>query len=449
MYFVLCAAASFLLLLATYIIYELYINPLSKVPGPKLLALTQLPWFIHNFRGNLPFWLFDLHEQYGPAVRIGPHEVSFLATSLQTWKTIRGKRPEMPKSEGGTGLLSPDLGAEVRSTGASYLIVSSTEVHRRMRGALEPAFRDSALREQEGLLKRHVDKIVLKLHEACAQSKTAIAEVDMEMYFSLFTFDVAGDLLFGKDFAALDNLRHDPWYATFFDTIQAMSFGQVATYYRLAGILTKFTPKRLADSAKLFWETSEKMVDQRLDQGRADGKKDWVSYFEMQSLKDKQSLEGVSRQELHKNAGLLLVTGSDTSGAALSGLLFQLCANRHVYSKLAAEVRGRFGSAEQIGINSVGDCEYLEYCIQESLRLYPPGPATIPHQVNQEGESIEGYHVPVGVSLESDIHRNCPTNTHPDRRRHTSLLHLPQPSKLSQPYILHARTLVPTRQATT
>ena len=384
--------------LAVYCLYQLWLNPLAKVPGPRLLALTQLPWFVHNFRGNLPFWLSNLHEQYGPAVRIGPHEVSFLATSLQTWKTIRGKRPEMPKSEGGTGLLSPDLGAEVSSTGPSYLIVSSTEVHRRMRSALEPAFRDSALREQEGILLKHVDQLVGKVQDACAQASSGAAKVDMELFYSLFTFDLAGDLLFGKDFCALENVRHDAWYATFFDTIQAMSFGQMATYYKLAGILTKLTPKPLADSAKLFWNTSEKMVDQRLDEGRSDGRKDWISYFEMQHEKDSKALEGVSRKELHKNAGLLLVTGSDTSGAAMSGLLFHLCANPKVYEKLVTEVRTRFRSAQEVDMSSIGDCEYLGYCIQESLRLYPPGPATIPHVVNQPGEIIEGFHVPLGVS---------------------------------------------------
>ena len=124
----------------------------------------------------------------------------------------------------------------------------------------------------------------------------------------------------------------------------------------------------------------------------------------MQSRKDGAMLEGVTRKELHKNAGLLLVTGSDTSGAALSGLLFHLCTNLRVYKKLVDEIRGKCSRQQDINIERVGECSYLGCCIQESLRLYPPGPATIPHVVNRPGESIEGFHVPVGVSPSESDH---------------------------------------------
>jgi hypothetical protein len=57
-------------------IRRLYFHPLSKVPGPKLAAVTSLYYTFHEFRGDRHFFVDRLHRRYGPIVRIGPNYIS-------------------------------------------------------------------------------------------------------------------------------------------------------------------------------------------------------------------------------------------------------------------------------------------------------------------------------------------------------------------------------------
>ena len=62
--------------LLAFIIRRVYFHPLSKIPGPKLAALTSLYYTFHEFRGDRHFFIDKLHRKYGHVVRIGPSYVS-------------------------------------------------------------------------------------------------------------------------------------------------------------------------------------------------------------------------------------------------------------------------------------------------------------------------------------------------------------------------------------
>lgn len=71
-----CAAGSVIWLLYA-ILDTLFLSPLAKVPGPKLFALTKWRLALEDWKGRRTQTIHDLHLQYGPAVRVGPNEVSF------------------------------------------------------------------------------------------------------------------------------------------------------------------------------------------------------------------------------------------------------------------------------------------------------------------------------------------------------------------------------------
>jgi hypothetical protein len=59
-----------------FAIRRVFFSPLSKIPGPKLAALTSLYYTFHEIRGYRHFFIDRLHRRYGPIVRIGPSCVS-------------------------------------------------------------------------------------------------------------------------------------------------------------------------------------------------------------------------------------------------------------------------------------------------------------------------------------------------------------------------------------
>ncbi|KAH7116309.1 hypothetical protein EDB81DRAFT_610578, partial [Dactylonectria macrodidyma] len=60
------------------VLYNIFLHPLSSVPGPFLAKFSQA-WRNHKyFRGSWHDDTLELHRRYGNVVRIAPGEVSFV-----------------------------------------------------------------------------------------------------------------------------------------------------------------------------------------------------------------------------------------------------------------------------------------------------------------------------------------------------------------------------------
>ena len=66
------------------VIYGAFFGPLSKLPGPKLWAISRLPRMYMEWQGHEATGVDALHKKYGPIVRLAPNEVSF-AGGVQAW----------------------------------------------------------------------------------------------------------------------------------------------------------------------------------------------------------------------------------------------------------------------------------------------------------------------------------------------------------------------------
>jgi len=68
-------------------------------------------------------------------------------------------------------------------------------------------------------------------------------------------------------------------------------------------------------------------------------------------------------------------------------------------TKAVDEVRNTFFHASDITFASVtAQLPYLNACLEESLRLYPPVPSVLPRRTGSEGDIINGRFIPPDVS---------------------------------------------------
>jgi hypothetical protein len=66
-----------LLSITSIALYRLFFHPLSRVPGPKLAAVSNI-WHAYHARNGYMFDLgCTLHQKYGEVVRVGPNELWF------------------------------------------------------------------------------------------------------------------------------------------------------------------------------------------------------------------------------------------------------------------------------------------------------------------------------------------------------------------------------------
>lgn len=102
--------------------------------------------------------------------------------------------------------------------------------------------------------------------------------------------------------------------------------------------------------------------------------------------------------ELRAEANLLIVAGSDTTSICLCGIFFYLTRNPRPYTKLIREIRSTFNTAEEIVPGpKLLSCQYLRACIDEGMRMTPPGPSELGRQVRPGGLTVMGEYIPAGV----------------------------------------------------
>jgi len=94
------------------------------------------------------------------------------------------------------------------------------------------------------------------------------------------------------------------------------------------------------------------------------------------------------------NAGLFMIAGTETTATVLSGLMYLLCLHPDKMDKLVAEVRSAFASSDGITMESAVGLPWLNACIKEGMRMYPPVPIGLPHLTPRDGSTICGHYVP-------------------------------------------------------
>lgn len=171
-------------------------DPLYQFPGPPLAAWSHLPYIYWLFARRQPFKLIELHQRYGPVVRIAPNELSFntAASYHDIYGSRQGQHQTFIKSkffEG--GIFSPE----------AHSIISERDPirHAKRKKYVSAAFSDKALKSQEGLINEVVDNLIKKLG-VCGSGEQGI---DLVLWFNLATFDIIGSLSFGQSFGGMES----------------------------------------------------------------------------------------------------------------------------------------------------------------------------------------------------------------------------------------------------
>ncbi|CAN9087059.1 unnamed protein product [Alternaria alternata] len=358
-------------------VYNLYLSPLAGYPGPKLWAISRLPWNRANMKGRISWKIRELHDKYGPVVRIAPDEISY--TTSGAWKKIYGQRnPEFVKALDGRGIAPASIG------GQRSLMTEHQDRHLRLRRAIDPAFSQRALREQESYFQDHSDNLVQKLRQRCKDGP-----LDMTTWYNLVAFDIVSDLAFGEPSGCVNN-PDQPWIQAILARAKAIVWFQLAVQYGFMGLLNWMTPKYVTESRKKHIAMTEAKLKARVE-AKNPGK-DFMSYI----LENDEKLNHLELVMLSSN---FIVAGSGTSAGGMSGLTYLLLRNPDKLEKLKQEIRSLFKSRANMTLQAVTSCKYLRACLNEGMRLYPPTPGSLPRFVPGKGEMIEGKWVPGGYAV--------------------------------------------------
>ncbi|KAG6410323.1 hypothetical protein SASPL_128381 [Salvia splendens] len=90
--------------------------------------------------------------------------------------------------------------------------------------------------------------------------------------------------------------------------------------------------------------------------------------------------------------------GSDTVGNAIVWTMTSLMKKPSVMKKLQEEIRRLAGKKDMIDKQDIEKLPYLRAVIKEALRLYPPGPLSVPRETTDKC-TVNGYEIEGGTMV--------------------------------------------------
>ncbi|KAH7047586.1 RadP cytochrome P450 epoxidase [Macrophomina phaseolina] len=349
-------------------IYNVYFHPLRHFPGPWFSAATSLPRILGRVRGIEPYHLQWLHDTYGDVVRISPNELSY--TTAKAWKDIHGHAAPV-------GLFLADDGD-----------------HGRQRRIFSHAFSDRALKDQEPLFRGYVELLMANLRSQ--GTATPDAKVNMVDMYNFTTFDIMADLTFGESLQLLAGSTYNAWVSGIFAAVKFFGLSTTLRFYfpEINAALPYVLPV-LKKKQREHMQYALDRVDRRL--AIQTDRPDIWSYV----LREKEEGQGarLTVPEMHANATTFMIAGTETTATLLSGVTYLLLRNADKMARLVAEIRGAFASPDEMNLQNLPQLPYLNACLEEALRVYPPVPGGLPRLTPSGGTIIEGEHVPGNVTV--------------------------------------------------
>jgi cytochrome P450 family 628 len=227
---------------ASILIYRTFFHRLNPFPGPFAARLSNFyPTYLSAKRLHLYEETERLHKKYGDYVRLGPRELSI--TDPKASAIIHA--PASPCTKGPWyDVLLPLV---------SLHMCRSRPEHARRRKAWDRGFTSKALKGYEPRVANYTDQLVQKIEEREGQP------MDMAQWFNFYSFDVMGDLAFGKSFGMLQ--RGTTHY--FMSSLHGF-MKNVGLFSHLVWLFPIFkkTPILNAEE-KQFWVFVNQQVDER------------------------------------------------------------------------------------------------------------------------------------------------------------------------------------------
>jgi cytochrome P450 len=395
-----------LALTTCYCLYNLFLHPLASYPGPRLWAMTRIPYTRNFHSGKGVMYIRDLHNQYGPFVRLAPDIISVShPDAMNQLQGHRKGKPENPKD------------MKAYATFTNSVVGADRANHSRMRRVMSHGFSAQAMLEQQPMIRTYVDLLLQRLRERCDDGRKAL---DVTQWYNWTTFDIIGDLAFGEPFDGLAKSEYHPWVATIFEAVVSVSKITTLLRFEYVGHLLPalLMPKALAKKMQEHDALSCKKVEKRLtlETERADLIGKMVSG-------SKKNGNEMTKEELVANASALIIAGSETTAALLCGATYLLATNPHALAKLNEEVRSNFDSEDEIDLISTQKLKYLQAVLDESLRYFPPAVGILPRVIAEGGDQILDRQVPGGTVLEiwqwavnhNPAYFHKPDEFHPER----------------------------------
>ncbi|CAL1538437.1 unnamed protein product [Lymnaea stagnalis] len=266
-----------------------------------------------------------------------------------------------------------------------------------VRSIVSPTFSSGRIKKMSTHIERNSKILVDHLHSKMESGE----EVELRDICSCFTLDVIASTGFGLEINTLKDPNNE--FATQAKKVlnpNPFLFTLLLFIPELTKFFSKLNIPILPQKSLLYFA---KVVDLAIEERKRDGLNGKINDFldlVINAEVDNTDKDGghsgkeLTRSEIHAQAIVLIFAGYDTVATVLSFTLFLLAMHPDCCQKVQAEIDEKCGE-EFPNYDSVQGLTFLDMCINEAMRLFPPG-IFINRACVQDTE-IHGVHIPKGM----------------------------------------------------
>ncbi|CAJ0884335.1 12733_t:CDS:2 [Entrophospora sp. SA101] len=373
--------ATFLVGYYTYkwIIYPLYLSPLSKIPGPRpdhfllgnFLEIVKPKGGVHwaEKYGNI----YRCHGLFNrPLVYVLDEKnvQKVLLSGTYTKFSIRKEFVITLTKIVGNGILAVD-----------------GDIHKKQRRLMNPLFNNHSIKDMIPKFTRITNKLKDIWRDEIKNSQNVNNDIDKKSaifdignYMGRLSMDIIGIVGFNSEINSLiESSKLVDSLTTLFDT-------------RNASIeIEKITRKLVQDK-----------LDE-LKKGELDSN-DMISGLLKANYGQTDTNEQMSFEEIRNQIMTFLIAGHESTGVTMAWALYYLSKDQEIQDKLREEIVKEFPDKDfEPNFEQINSMEYLNAVCKETLRISPP--AQLVGRVAKEDVILDGYLIPKDTTIYVPIYQ--------------------------------------------
>ncbi|ETS86904.1 hypothetical protein PFICI_00732 [Pestalotiopsis fici W106-1] len=384
--------------LVTLVFYRLVLHPLARFPGPKLAASTLLYEAYYDLvrSGQYTFKIAELHEKYGPIIRISPHELHINDPSYFE-KLYRHDGRWDKYSWSYDGFVAP----------GSTLCTAPHDLHKVRRLALNNFFSKAKVIARQDIIQRNVAKLCDRITELNGNT------FDLGAAISAVARDIACQYIINKTYGALD--KDDFNVATTQILQQGGVMWRTNKFIPWFNRMMRSIPRGLLvktadESTKAFFEYLEESGEDttKLLKEAATPSVDEAPRTMVHEIYDSK-LPASEKTILRVQPDVSMTTGAgfETTSAVLRLIAFHIYSNPEILDRLRAELATLAVPASPVGENidakMLEQLPYLTSVLMEGLRL-SPALSTRMARIAPDRELVyDKYCIPAGTPVSMTV----------------------------------------------
>ncbi|KLU89170.1 hypothetical protein MAPG_08144 [Magnaporthiopsis poae ATCC 64411] len=384
--------------------YRRYATPLRRLPGPFLASFSRLWKFRSTYSMRTHLDHIELHQKYGPFVRVAPDEVSVASPEAARLVLSAGKRfyktdfySVFPPAE------NPDIFTEVRE-----------HVHAQKKKVANVPYSMAAMQQLGPFIDDTIELLSQKLDViANAQASDAHGpSFDLGAWLHYFAFDVLGEVAFSRSFGFLAEGRDVDNAIATIDNSQRYNgvVGQVPFLDKflrrnpLWALIPSLNTANAPITRLALEELARRQPFDKESDGKprgGDGRQDLLASLIKGHLKDP---ERFSQADVFSVAHGAIFAGSDSTASTMQSFFWHVMSDERVHKILTDEILTAVENAVvpasgNISWNEAQALPYFQACLKEAMRVRPAVGLNITRLVPPEGAELDGRFFPGGTRV--------------------------------------------------